>query len=272
MQNIVTPHWLKDNLHHPNLVLLDCSLNIIPETHKTIPNALYFDLKRKFSDISSAYPNMMPSEQQFESKCRALGINQSSEIVVFDHKGIYSSPRVWWMFKTMGHEDVAVLDGGLPEWVDKGYPIEAIKTHYKKGDFKATISSNNVKSFDDVIKNIDESSFLVVDARSEGRFKGTAPEPRKTLKSGHIKNSKNIPFTSVLDQGKFKSPAELQRIFQNLNSDKDYVFSCGSGITACILSLASELAGKPSRTIYDGSWTEWAERNKLLLDKGTTHL
>lgn len=264
MKTIVSVNWLLENLSHKDIILLDTSLNIDVNTYQTIPTSRYFDIKHTFSDKSSRFPNALPTEENFEIECQKLGINTTSKIVVFDEKGIYSSPRVWWMFKGMGHEDVFVLNGGLPEWVKHGFKTEVIKSQNGKGDFKAKFSPDYVKTFEDVAKNITEESFLLVDARSKGRFDGTAPEPRKTLQSGHIKNSINIPFTSVLTHGKFKSKDELQDIFQDLTSDKEMVFSCGSGITACILSLASELSGKTSRTIFDGSWSEWAERNGLF--------
>jgi thiosulfate/3-mercaptopyruvate sulfurtransferase len=271
MNVLVSIKWLEENKDDHDLILLDAGLQkkATATTSKvqstTIPGSIFFDLKENFSDKNSLFPNTLPSEEDFQNECRKLGINQTSKIVVFDSMGIYSSPRVWWMFKVMGHDDISVLNGGLPEWVSKELPTEkSVFKTYSLGNFKAVMSKEFVKGYEDILDNISANSFTVIDARSEGRFNGTDAEPRKSLKSGHIENSVNIPFQTVLENGKYKSGAELKRIFEDENLDKkDLVFSCGSGLTACIVMLASDLAYKKSKYIYDGSWSEWAERQKL---------
>lgn len=275
MRELVSIEWLSKNLGKKDLVLLDTSLDQTADakysTYKelTIPAARYLDLKANFSDRNTELPNTLPSKEQFESECRKLGINQTSEIVVFDNLGIYSSPRVWWMFKIMGHDKISVLDGGLPEWINKGHKTEKKqKQSYEVGNFKASFIEDFVVTYADIHKNITQKDFTIIDARSEGRFKGTAPEPRKELKSGSIEESVNIPFKEVLSHGKYKPIAELKDIFDKKCKTKDQlVFSCGSGLTACIVLLASEVAFKKSRYVYDGSWTEWAEKNKLKNDE-----
>ena len=271
MTDLVSVKWLHQNLDDENLVLLDASLKSTAEgknsSHKnlSIPTARYFDLKSKFSDQNSPFPNTIPSEQQFEAECRKLGINQASKIVVFDNMGIYSSPRVWWGFKAMGHENISVLNGGLSEWINHGYLTEdrKVKEHVR-GDFKAQFQKEFVKNYEDILNNLNSELFQVVDARSEGRFNGTANEPRKHLKSGHIRNSINIPYAQLLENGKYKSELELREIFDlKRGNEKEMVFSCGSGLTACIVLLASRIAGYESKYVYDGSWTEWAELQKL---------
>ena len=164
------------------------------------------------------------------------------------------------MFKTMGHQHIAVLDGGLPDWVNNGFKTETItKKDYKTGDFKASLNPEMIKDFKFIKDNTITQNSLVIDARSSGRYKGLAPEPRKELKSGHIPNSINIPFEDVLDNGKLKSKNELNSIFKSLKTEKrPLVFSCGSGITACIVLLASEQILNNKTSVYDGSWTEWA--------------
>lgn len=267
MNELVSVEWLHQNLNHPGLIVLDANL-ATESTSQTLPNARYFDLKGKFSDKKSPLPNTLPSEEQFEWEAQKLGINQSSEIVVFDNRGIYSSTRVWWLFKTMGHEKVSVLNGGFPEWLNKGFPTEnrEIKT-YESGNFKANFQKELIKSYEEVVENIQQETFTIIDARSEGRFQGTEPEPRKHLKSGHIPNSVNIPFASVLEDGKFKSEVELQELFESKEIDnKELVFSCGSGLTACIVMFASELVKPKGKFLFDGSWTEWAERQGLRED------
>jgi thiosulfate/3-mercaptopyruvate sulfurtransferase len=271
MTDLVSVKWLHQNLDDENLVLLDASLKSTAEgknsSHKnlSIPTARYFDLKNKFSDQNSPFPNTIPSEQRFEAECRKLGINQASKIVVFDNMGVYSSPRVWWMFKVMGHENISVLNGGLPEWINHGCLTEDRKVkEYVRGDFKAQFQKEFVKSYEDILSNLNSELFQVVDARSEGRFNGTANEPRKHLKSGHIRNSINIPYAQLLENGKYKSELELREIFDlKRGNEKEMVFSCGSGLTACIVLLASRIAGYESKYVYDGSWTEWAELQKL---------
>lgn len=268
MTELVSISWLKENLIDKDLILLDASLQKTAtgensaDGDKTIPGARYFDLKERFSDQNKPFPNSVPSQAQFEFECKKIGINQDSKIVVFDNRGIYSSPRVWWLFQIMGHKHISVLDGGLPEWVRQGLPVESRKTeNYALGNFKASFHKEFVKTYEDVLANIDRKEFNVIDARSEGRFKGTENEPRKQLKSGHIPNSVNIPYKSILTKGKFKAVAELKAIFDSKCADQnDLVFSCGSGITACIVMLASEMVHKKGKYIYDGSWTEWATR------------
>ncbi|NKI27323.1 sulfurtransferase [Arenibacter sp. 6A1] len=264
---IVSSHWLKEELNNPNLVILDASqpTNIGGITSDfdslQIKGARFFDLKNSFSDKNSPYPNMLPSEEQFQAESRKLGINSDSIIVVYDNLGVYTSPRVWWMFKTMGHDAVFVLDGGLPQWSQDGYETEEKIDHPSlDGNFKARIRPEMVKDFQFVKANIVDNNALVIDARSSGRFNGTAPEPRKDLRSGSIPNSVNIPYEEVLEEGKYKSKKALQKLFQERNiNDQPLVFSCGSGITACIVLLASELIQENKKSVYDGSWTEWAQ-------------
>ena len=267
---IVSSEWLKDNINDPDLILLDASqqTNINGSSSKfsqlQIPGARSIDLNGDFSDKSTHLPNMLPTPEQFEKAARNIGINNSSKIVVYDNLGVYTSPRVWWMFKAMGHENIAVLNGGLPDWIAKGYATELKKQmSYPYGDFSASLNSNAVKSFTCVQNNIEQKEYLLVDARSSGRFNGTSPEPREGILSGHIPNSVNLPFESVLDNGKFKSKDELITIFDKAKIDeRPLIFSCGSGITACILLLASEIIGNKGNSVFDGSWTEWAEKTQ----------
>ena len=272
MKELVSTSWLKQNLNNPDLILLDTSLAKTADgensKHKdlTIPSARIFNLKDTFSDKHSALPNTMPSKKQFELESQKLGISKTSEVIVFDNLGIYSSPRVWWMFKTMGHDKVSVLDGGLKEWAKKGLRTEN-RTHktYETGDFEACLNEDYIINYNSIKLNSEKQTFTLIDARSEGRFNGTEQEPRKYLRSGHIKGSINIPFNNVLFDGKYKSKEELYNLFYSkCNTNKKLVFSCGSGLTACIVLLACELAFTKSKFIYDGSWTEWAEKNNLI--------
>ena len=264
MNNLVSVDWLKEHLDDDNLIVLDARLS--PSNDPFIPNARFFDLKGKFSDQEAMFPNTFPTVERFEKECQRLGICTDSMLVVYDPKGVYSSPRVWWMFTAMGHHNVAVLDGGLPAWLKNDYPTADVEgSGYLKGDFNACFDADLVKRYEDILSNVSTPSFTVVDARSEGRFNGIDDEPRPHLKSGCIPNSVNIPYEHVLEDGKFKGREELKAIFNASCSFEDkLVFSCGSGLTACIILLACELAFKQSRFVYDGSWTEWAEKQGLI--------
>ena len=268
---LVSTSWLQQHLDAPNLILLDASPAATAEGKQskhgsnTIAGARHFDLKGRFSDPSSAFPNTLPTAEQFEAECQRLGINQSSSIVVFDNLGIYTSPRVWWMFKVMGHQNVAVLDGGLPAWIEAGFAVANTTVEADQpGNFTATFDPQQVASYEDMVAHAAANNFLVVDARSAGRFAGTAPEPRKQLQSGHIPHSISIPYAEVLHNGRYKSVPELQALFHEKGADGGSpVFSCGSGLTACIVLLAYELSHDNPTRVYDGSWTEWAERQGL---------
>lgn len=257
----------------PSLIILDASPTSNKSGLKTefadlqIKGARFFDLKSKFSDQSSEMPNTLPSPENFERECRNLGINQNSKIVVYDNLGIYTSARVWWMFSAMGHKNIAVLNGGLPEWINAGFETEPIsKKTFPAGNFKSNPNFNLKTNIESVVENIDTQDSIVIDARSEGRFEGTAPEPREGLKSGHIPNSKNLPFDEVLEDGKMKTPEELEAIFEALNfEEKPMIFSCGSGLTACIIMLAAETVSNIPKSVYDGSWTEWAQKQSDLI-------
>lgn len=275
-KELVSVEWLQNNLSNDNLVLLDVSpkQTVTGKTSSNselcIPHARIVDVKQQFTNKESDFPNTVPSPSQFEQACQALGINSNSSIVVYDNRGVYLSPRVWWLFKTMGHENVSVLDGGLPEWIKNGYQtVKKSETtqEFKTGDFKSNFNKQHIVTYQDVMDNIESNKFLIVDARSAGRFQGTDKEPRKHLKSGSIPHSINIPYQSLLEDGKFKSTEKLKELFkETTSSDKKLVFSCGSGITACIVMLASEMAHKKSKHLYDGSWTEYAELNQLIIE------
>lgn len=264
-QSTTSIDWLSNNLDHPNLVILDASIPSVNSnkssefTDVRILSARFFDLKNEFSDQECDLPAMMPTSELFEQSARSLGINRSSKIVVYDDLGIYSSPRVWWMFRAMGHENISVLDGGLPDWHRLGMPTEPITSkRYELGDFEAIYILDSISSLDEVKNSIHDDNVIVIDARSEGRFNGTAPEPREGLRSGCIPNSVNLPFGKVLQDGKMLQKAQLQSIFRELKiSDQQLIFTCGSGITACIILLAAEIAGFNNKSVYDGAWCEW---------------
>ncbi|MGQ7946938.1 sulfurtransferase [Flavobacterium sp. WC2509] len=260
---IVSASWLQEHLNDSNLIILEARLeqnqsnleNQNPDLQ--IKGARLFDIKNNFSDTSNPLPNTFPSEEQFTAESQKLGINSNSTIVVYDTLGIYSSPRAWWMFKAMGHTEVYVLDGGLPEWIKEGFPTEKQQqtTIYPKGDFEAKFQPELIKNKEQILENITTKEAVLMDARSADRFHAIHEEPRAGMRSGHIPGSVNTPFTELQQDGKFKSNEELKDIL-NLN-DQPLLFTCGSGITACIVLLATELISDNPKAVYDGSWTEW---------------
>jgi thiosulfate/3-mercaptopyruvate sulfurtransferase len=259
---IVSASWLNANLDNTELIILEARLeqnqsnleNQNPDLQ--IKGARLFDIKNNFSDTSNPLPNTFPSETQFTAESQKLGINKNSTIVVYDALGIYSSPRAWWMFKAMGHTEVYVLDGGLPEWMKNGFPTEKQQQiSYPKGDFEAEFQPELIKNKEEILENISTKEAVLMDARSSDRFHATQEEPRTGMRSGHIPGSINVPFTELQRDGKYKSEEELKEIL-NLN-DQPLLFTCGSGITACIVLLACELISDNPKAVYDGSWTEW---------------
>jgi len=272
---LVSIDWLKENINQTDLVILNATLpkvgQPLPEeaTKTGIPNALIFDLKNRFIDLKASLPNTMPGPEYFSKEVQKLGINKNSKIVIYDHHGIYSSPRAWWVFRVMGHKNVAVLDGGFPAWKNSNLPMEPYLDHKgKAGNFVAKFQKHLLTNANDVLQSLDNNENTILDARSEGRFNGTAPEPRTYLKGGHIPRSQNLPIAKIIENGAMSSKEELIKIYQSLNvMNKKLVLTCGSGVTACVIALGAEIAGHHDKTVYDGSWTEWGDGDNFPVEK-----
>lgn len=274
---LVQVKWLAQNLNHKHVIILDATLpkavagdNDGGVSSHRIPGARFFDIKNTFSITTAPFPNTRIDGASFNEKARRLGINKDSVVIVYDDHGIYSSARAWWMFRAMGHDQVAVLDGGLKSWLDAGYTTEE-KTEItiEKGDFEGTYKKEFFKDSQDVLAILDDESEVIVDARAADRYEGLVDEPRKGLRSGHIPSSVNLPYTDLLKNGKMLELREVQnRIKDKFSIDKNITFSCGSGITACVLALGAELAGFKNLSVYDGSWTEWGSINTLPIETG----
>ena len=271
---LVSAEWLFDNLKASNLVILDATVPKVGQTtailndDQGIKGSRFFDIKNIFSKRNAPFPNTIVSPEIFEQEVRKLGIDNDAAIIVYDKHGVYSSPRAWWLFKSMGHKNIAVLDRGLPAWKTAHYPCYKIKKYDGKlGNFKVNYQSNYIYDYQKVFAAISENDKLIVDARSEDRFSGQKPEPRAGLRSGHIPHSKNLPYTALVDGEKMLSKADLAQKFDFLkNKDSQIIFSCGSGITACILALGAEVVGYKNLSVYDGSWTEWGSLHELPIE------
>lgn len=274
--SLVSTDWLKENLHHQNLVILDASVPpIIPFTSfvipadlkdRHIPHALRFDYDNQICDKQSSLPHMMPDAEIFVEEVRKLGINNDSAVLIYDNVGVYASPRAWWMFKSMGHDNVAVLDGGSVEWFRAGLAMSnnLLTTSEAIGNFIACNRENYFCNAMMVYRLLNDPFCTIVDARSEGRFYGREPEPRENLRGGHMPGSKNLPFQQVLNDTRMKSLEELTTLFAGVVEPEQYLVStCGSGLSACILTLAAVLAGFEKLSVYDGSWCEWGQTGKL---------
>ena len=274
-KNIVSTDWLAENINKSNVYVLDASLPQIGTNIDTreaylrahIPGAQFFDIDA-IADSNSELPHMLPEATVFASSISHLGIANDCKVVVYDQHGIYSSPRAWGMFRVFGHENVAVLDGGFPKWKEEGRPVTTDISTCKPSTFSTSFRQNLVRSAEKISRNIPNGSEQILDARSIGRFNGTEPESRPGIRSGHIPGSFNIPYASIVKNGKLIDPHELRSTFEGKGIDlsKPITTSCGSGITACILALGLSVIGSDDVAIYDGSWTEWGKLKQLPIE------
>jgi len=272
-EHIITPEQLLANLEASNLIILDASIPPVGNTavpsvrwpQQALPNARRFDLEGDFSDQQSPLPHTMISAEEFTRQARKLGINRHSQVVVYDDLGIFSSARAWWMFRAMGFDKVAVLDGGLPLWRQKQFPLApAAGQEIAPGDFSASPRSGYFCDHLKVSQALADPHFSVMDARGAPRFYGKAPEPRAGVRSGHMPGAVNLPYTELLREGCLKSKEVLRQKLQALATEhSSLVMTCGSGITACILALAADYCGYPNIWVYDGSWSEWGQKLSL---------
>lgn len=277
-RTLVSTNWLAQHLKDPDLRILDASWYLPDQKRDAraeyqaahIPGARFFDID-EISDQRSNLPHMAPPPEKFISRMRAMGVGDGHQVVVYDGAGIFSAARVWWTFRLMGKQDVAVLDGGLPKWRAEGRETEDMPPVVK--DRHMTVSRQNqlVKDVTQVAHAAKLGQAEILDARSAARFKGEAPEPRPGLRPGHIPGSKNVPFATMLNgDGTMKSLPELRAVFEAAGVDlkKPAITTCGSGVSAAILSLALERLGHRNHSLYDGSWAEWGMYDDLPVERG----
>lgn len=276
--SLVSTEWLSQHMSAPDLRIVDASWYLPVENRDPkaefaanhIPGAVFFDID-EIADLDNPLPHMIPSPEKFSSRLRKLGLGDGNRIVVYDGSGIRSAARAWWMIRLFGHDEVSILDGGLPKWTAEGRPSEDLPNLQRERHFTSRINNIMVREKSQLRKNIESAKEQVLDARSKGRFEGVDPEPREGLRSGHIPGSLNLPFNQLLNEnGTLLSAEKLETAFKAAGVDlsKPVITSCGSGITACVLAFGLHMIGHRRVSVYDGSWTEWGLDHTMPISSG----
>ncbi|MDY0995413.1 3-mercaptopyruvate sulfurtransferase [Pantoea agglomerans] len=274
----VSADWLQEHYNDERLQVLDARL--LPPGMEAVcdiqaeylaghlPDAPYFDIEA-LSDHTSPYPHMLPRAESFAVAMRELGVSSDKHLVVYDEGNLFSAPRAWWMLKTFGVAQVSILAGGLQGWKEAGFALATGEVNLPEGEFEAHADESRVKRLTDVLLISHEGGAQIIDARPANRFNAEVDEPRPGLHRGHIPNSLNVPWNSLVEQGKLKPEAELQTLFADAGVDitQPVVASCGSGVTAVVVILALTALGARDVTLYDGSWGEWGSRDDLPIAK-----
>jgi len=271
MEPLVTTEWLAGEMGRPDLVVFDAT-KYLPNENKDgrteflrarIPGARYFDID-EVADTDTDLPHMVPTAGRFAKLIGGMGVGNAMRVVFYDQKGLASAARGWWLMGLFGHDQAAVLDGGLPKWQSEGRRTESGEPPAPQPAlFRPDYRAARLRGVGDLLGNVSTRAELVLDARAAGRFTGAVPEPRAGMRSGHIPGSASLPYTELLNAyGTFRSPAAIRaRLAQaGVDTSRPVVTSCGSGVTACIITLGLRLAGLPEGAVYDGSWTEWGGR------------
>ena len=277
-KTLVSTQWLADHLNDPDLRIFDASW-YLPDMKRNaraeydlghIPGARFFDID-EISDLRSELPHMAPPVEKFISRMRAMGVGDRHQVIAYDGAGLFSAARVWWLFRLMGKTDVAVLDGGLQKWKAEGRAIEDTPPAMRDRHITVTFQNQLVKDVTQVAAASKLGDHTILDARAPGRFRGEEAEPRAGLRSGHIPGSVCVHYRTLLnDDGTMKDVSDLEEVFKAAGADlsKPVITSCGSGVTAAILSLALERIGHGNHALYDGSWSEWGMYDDLKVETG----
>ena len=274
---VVSADWLQKELGSPDLKILDASFYLPAQNRDAdaeyaaghIPGAIRFD-HDKVADHSTGLPHTVPSPEVFAEAVGKMGISEKDRIVVYDGPGIFSAPRAWWLFRTMGARQVFVLDGGLDGWKAEGRPLETDVPSPAPATFKTNFRVDKVIDFQTMLSIVGEGSRQIADARSAGRFAGTEPEPRAGMRSGHMPGARSLPSGTFSTSGKLRPLSELRQAIEDAGIDfgRPVITSCGSGITAAIITLALESLGHEDNALYDGSWSEWGSREDTPIVAG----
>ncbi len=274
---LASTDWLAQHLDAPDVRVVDASWYLPTQKRdpkkeyleQHLPGAVFFDID-EIADTDSPLPHMLPSPEKFSSRARRMGLGDGNRIVIYDGAGLFSAARVWWMFRYFGHDDVAVLDGGLPKWLAEGRMVEGGEPIMRERHFTARVNTPMVRDVEQMKTNAEQRREQVLDARSAGRFAGTDPEPRKGLKSGHIPGSLNLPFGQLVDPklGTMLPADALRAAFEatSLDLKQPIITTCGSGVSAAALALGLHLLGHDSIAVYDGSWSEWGGRDDTPIE------
>ena len=267
---LVTTDWLAAHLDDPKVRVVDATFKLpgvlpLPKDDYLaahIPGAVFFDVDA-VSDHSNPLPHMFPTAEQFGRDVGALGIGNGDTVVLYDSGGWVAAPRAWWMFLCYGHRDVRIVDGGLKKWRAEGRAVESGEVKAKPATFKASCDARRVRSIQQMIANVESRAEQVIDARAGERFEGRVVEPRPGLRSGHIPGARSLPYNHLFDAttGAMKPLDELRKAFAGAGIDvtRPIVTSCGSGVSAAVLTLALYRLGVEDSALYDGSWAEWGQ-------------
>ncbi len=273
----VASHWLAEHIDDPEIQILDARMAPAGQEHLRdmaqeyraghLPGALFFDIEA-LSDHATPLPHMIPRPETFAVAMRELGVSDDKHLIVYDEGNLFSAPRAWWMLRAFGVQNVSILAGGLAEWQRDGFPLQEGAVEAQEGEFEAKLDERQIKRLTDVLLASHENTAQIVDARPAARFNAEADEPRPGLRRGHMPGALNVPWTDLVVKGQLKTTDELHAIFarQGVNLHRPIITSCGSGVTAAVVTLALATLGASDVTLYDGSWSEWGGRQDLPVE------